>query len=139
MDQRIFAPTHSLSQLITSFIACKSLGIHRTPFLTCYASFLSLRKESEKRVLKVYFWLTPFRLLYVFIFTHSLYQQGCATIRVRFQQMFSRHGKVQVNFTLLIWLIENIRFSVSLLICCTVCHRSHGLFSPKWRITDSNR
>ena len=109
-----FAPPRGLSQLIASFIACKSLGIHRTPFLTCYASFLSLRKESEKRVLKVYFWLTPFRLLYVFIFTHSLYQQGCATIRVRL-------------------------FSVSLLICCTVCHRSHGLFSPKWRITDSNR
>ena len=112
--QRPFAPPRGLSQLIASFIACKSLGIHRTPFLTCYASFLSLRKESEKRVLKVYFWLTPFRLLYVFIFTHSLYQQGCATIRVRL-------------------------FSVSLLICCTVCHRSHGLFSPTWRITDSNR
>ena len=79
-----FAPPRGLSQLIASFIACKSLGIHRTPFLTCYASFLSLRKECEKRVLKVYFWLTPFRLLYVFIFTHSLYQQGCATIRVRF-------------------------------------------------------
>ena len=27
-----FAPYRSLSQLITSFIACKSLGIHRTPF-----------------------------------------------------------------------------------------------------------
>ena len=112
--QRPFAPPRGLSQLIASFIACKSLGIHRTPFLTCYASFLSLRKECEKRVLKVYFWLTPFRLLYVFIFTHYLYQQECATIRVRL-------------------------FSVSLLICCTVCHRSHGLFSPTWRISDSNR
>ena len=82
--QRPFAPPRGLSQLIASFIACKSLGIHRTPFLTCYASFLSLRKESEKRVLKVYFWLSPFRLLYVFIFTHYLYLQECATIRVRF-------------------------------------------------------
>ena len=35
MDQRLFAPPHDFSQLITSFIACKSLGIHRTPFLTC--------------------------------------------------------------------------------------------------------
>ena len=35
-DQRSFAPTRSLSQLITSFIACESLGIHRTPFLTSY-------------------------------------------------------------------------------------------------------
>ena len=41
-----FAPPRGLSQLIASFIACKSLGIRRTPFLTCYASFLSLRKES---------------------------------------------------------------------------------------------
>ena len=31
-DQRPFAPTRGLSQLVTSFIACKSLGIHRTPF-----------------------------------------------------------------------------------------------------------
>ena len=34
-NQRLFAPPRDLSQLITSFIACKSLGIHRTPFLTC--------------------------------------------------------------------------------------------------------
>ena len=34
MDQRSFAPTHGLSQLITSFIARKSQGILRTPFLT---------------------------------------------------------------------------------------------------------
>ena len=45
--QRPFAPPRGLSQLIASFIACKSLGIHRTPFLTCYASFLPLRKEAR--------------------------------------------------------------------------------------------
>ena len=33
-DQWLFAPTRSLSQLITSFIAWMSLGIHRSPFLT---------------------------------------------------------------------------------------------------------
>lgn len=33
-DQRLFAPPPSLSQLITSFIASESLGIHRLPFLT---------------------------------------------------------------------------------------------------------
>ena len=33
--QRPFAPPRGLSQLIASFIACKSLGIRRTPFLTC--------------------------------------------------------------------------------------------------------
>ena len=33
-DQRSFAPPRSLSQLITSFIACESLGIRHTPFPT---------------------------------------------------------------------------------------------------------
>ena len=33
-DQRLFASTPSLSQLITSFIASVSLGIRHTPFLT---------------------------------------------------------------------------------------------------------
>ena len=37
-DQRLFASTPSLSQLITSFFASESQGIHRLPFLT----FLSL-------------------------------------------------------------------------------------------------
>lgn len=35
-DQRLFAPTRSLSQLITSFIVSVSLGIHHTPFLTFF-------------------------------------------------------------------------------------------------------
>ena len=33
-DQRPFAPTRGLSQLITSFIASVSQGIHRAPFVT---------------------------------------------------------------------------------------------------------
>ena len=35
-DQRLFAPTRGLSQLITSFIASVSLGIRHTPFLTFF-------------------------------------------------------------------------------------------------------
>ena len=35
-DQRSFAPSRGFSQLITSFFACGSLGIHRTPFSTCF-------------------------------------------------------------------------------------------------------
>ena len=34
MDQRLFAPTHGLSQLITSFIASVSQGIRHAPFPT---------------------------------------------------------------------------------------------------------
>ena len=33
-DQGSFAPPRGFSQLIASFVACKSLGIHRAPFLT---------------------------------------------------------------------------------------------------------
>ena len=33
-DQRLFAPTRSLSQLITSFIASESQGIRHAPLLT---------------------------------------------------------------------------------------------------------
>ena len=33
-DQGLFAPTRSLSQLITSFVACVSLGIHHAPLYT---------------------------------------------------------------------------------------------------------
>ena len=35
-DQGLFAPTPGLSQLITSFIASESQGIHRLPLLTFF-------------------------------------------------------------------------------------------------------
>ena len=41
-DQRLFAPPHNFSQLITSFFASESLGIPHAPFLTsfyCVSSF----------------------------------------------------------------------------------------------------
>ena len=34
-DQRSFAPTRGFSQLVASFIASWSLGIHHTPFIIC--------------------------------------------------------------------------------------------------------
>ena len=36
VGQRSFAPNHSLSQLITSFIASESQGIHRMPLFTSF-------------------------------------------------------------------------------------------------------
>ena len=41
-DQRLFAPTRSLSQLITSFIASVSLGIRHTPFLTFFTTVFAI-------------------------------------------------------------------------------------------------
>ena len=40
-DQRLFAPTRSLSQLITSFIASESQGIRHAPLLTFFQTFYS--------------------------------------------------------------------------------------------------
>lgn len=41
-DQRLFAPPHSLSQLITSFFAFESLGIPHTLLVTFFARLLVL-------------------------------------------------------------------------------------------------
>ena len=40
-DQRLFAPTRSLSQLITSFIASESQGIRHAPLLTFFQTYLT--------------------------------------------------------------------------------------------------
>ncbi len=37
MDQRLFAPLHGFSQLITSFVVSESLGIPRTPLFASYS------------------------------------------------------------------------------------------------------
>ena len=42
-DQRLFAPTRSLSQLITSFIASESQGIRHAPFFTFFIHSLTQR------------------------------------------------------------------------------------------------
>ena len=62
-DQGSFAPPRGFSQLITSFVACKSLGIHRAPFL----AFLSLpptpsqrKEEGKQNILKVHYSIVCF-------------------------------------------------------------------------------
>ena len=42
-DQRLFAPSRSLSQLITSFIASESQGIRHAPFFTFFIHSLTQR------------------------------------------------------------------------------------------------
>ena len=41
-DLRSFAPTRGLSQLITSFIASESQGIHHTPLVIYFVAHVSL-------------------------------------------------------------------------------------------------
>ena len=58
-DQWSFAPPPSLSQLITSFIACESLGIRHTPFYTFARTELVI-----KRARLIYFQLFSFTTSY---------------------------------------------------------------------------
>ena len=47
VDQRSFAPTRSLSQLITSFIASESQGIRHAPFFTFLIHSLTLACQRD--------------------------------------------------------------------------------------------
>ena len=68
-DQRLFAPTRSLSQLITSFIASESQGIRHAPLLTffqtdCSENYPLLKWENIREstvwyiLLALYFYFT---------------------------------------------------------------------------------
>ena len=61
--QRSFAPYRSLSQLITSFIACESLGIRHSPFSTFARTGIVIKKQQRRLI---YFQLNflPHLILY---------------------------------------------------------------------------
>ena len=83
--QRLFAPKPSLSQLITSFIASESLGIHRSPFFAFlfalnYTSsfallyaFVTLYNFCEIVYVKKYFWLVKNLLSFVHHFKDRMF------------------------------------------------------------------
>jgi hypothetical protein len=54
-DRWPFAPTHSLSQLITSFIASESQGIRHAPLLTSFALLHRLHGMKKPHDLYFYF------------------------------------------------------------------------------------
>ena len=47
---RSFAPYRSLSQLITSFIACESLGIRHSPFSTFARTGIVIKKQQRRLI-----------------------------------------------------------------------------------------
>ena len=49
----LFAPNPGLSQLITSFVASKSQGIHRLPFVACLNLMTSWKLKVESWKLKI--------------------------------------------------------------------------------------
>ena len=115
MDQRIFAPPHSLSQLITSFIACKSLGIHRTPLNTFYQNYCQLYWQ-RWIYLKLVLYLTLNRSLYSSVFTLLI-------LNLLVELLYNMSKIVRENNNTLCRCKDWLRLS----------------FSLAWRITDSNR
>ncbi len=70
LDQRLFAPPQGFSQLITSFFASESLGIHRLPFLTFFFPvFPSAYRFRDDR--SIFSLLVIFDLLFLRFFFRS--------------------------------------------------------------------
>ena len=57
-DQGICAPPPNFSQLVTSFFASKSLGIHRLPFF-CFFYFL------KKNCINIFFGVAAFKFKFI--------------------------------------------------------------------------
>ena len=62
VDQRLFAPSHSLSQLVTSFFASESLGIHHTPLFTFLSNQILLTFFYAFQYVKELYELAPLPL-----------------------------------------------------------------------------
>ena len=132
MDQRIFAPTHGLSQLITSFIASVSQGIHLAPFLTF--SWYHLNHKTQSLKLKAWWMMTPLILsavLVVLTFYSFLLCQYVKDLFRRWKpkcEMWKNNSQFSI-FNSQFPYVENFSDWLRL-----------SVFSRyTWRITDSNR
>ena len=122
-DQRSFAPTRSLSQLITSFFASESLGIRHVLFFT-YSTYRASSDLKTGRFDLYYFALTQIIQVLMWIciqsspafFEITFIFKGIFTSLLKKNNLFSiiNMSKIDRNFFFL---------------------ESYG----KWRITDSNR
>ena len=81
-DRRLCAPTRSLSQLITSFIASVSLGIRHTPFLTFFTTVFAI-SLTWQRISSSYFQLysnkvkSHLAIWFTLVWTKVHYLQFC--------------------------------------------------------------
>ena len=72
-DQRLFAPTRSLSQLITSFIASESLGIHHTLLIIYfYCDWYLYQCTLAYSINSCYFKLYALNRLLIYVFNDIL-------------------------------------------------------------------
>ena len=76
-DQWLLAPTRSLSQLITSFIASQSLGIHRSLLFAFFILFVLLYKP---KFVYTIFLLVPDFNMFPYIFKYFILYLQLSTI-----------------------------------------------------------
>ena len=118
LDQRLFAPTQGLSQLITSFIASVSQGIRHAPFLTFFAFFVIAYKECSS-----YFQL---------LCDSKEFEVFSSIIRMLILPIIER---IVLHYSLAC-------VNMSKILCChSLCSEAvpQKQKTAKWRITDSNR
>ena len=155
-DQRPFAPTRGLSQLVTSFIACESLGIRHTPFTTFARTELADARRIRGEGLGIRVCYNHYSL-----FFYSLFQFAQQILLIILSALsFLPHHIM--SFTLYIvhcklyitWRGDSLYILLSLTICqrtatftissFTIYHLNvqWSIFNVQcleWRITDSNR
>ena len=136
-DQRLFAPPPSFSQLITSFFASESLGIHRLPFFY----FFILTSQFSYTIIQSLHDTVGF-----FIFS-SFY----AFLKIRFKfhsyvQLIYLHTSFDIRnlFSVLSIMSKNSSFRFFVSAFFVVQENSSfinasGRLRNSWRITDSNR
>ena len=83
MDQRLFAPPHGFSQLITSFIAGKSQGILRTPFFTFFRCWLLFPPFDFFYTNSIYFQLYLICLVFSLLFCLCQYVKDRSELALR--------------------------------------------------------
>ncbi len=89
-DLRPFAPPRGFSQLVTSFLASKSLGIPRTPF------FSSFTQGTSRRPVLVSSMLHSVNELFRLPSPNGL-PQGYGSPTARFRKPLFRHGRAKVQ------------------------------------------
>ena len=123
--QGLFAPQPGFSQLITSFIASESQGIHRLPFFY-FLSLIDRSSLSERTIRFIY-------RLFFSIFTLISFGLPLALNQSRSKQFFNHSFQCRFNTKSLLCFVHQCQRSFSHQVLTS------KLSATMWRITDSNR
>ena len=151
-DQWLFAPTRSLSQLITSFIASQSLGIHRS---LLFAFFILLFARTWVRYVAISYFKYSIPFLLITNYSLLIRVRYCFTTFSLFLSIYQRSSLFTIySFTIYYFIsqwqgkheqiLNNVLIvSGSLLIIFSVfflfSKKNNPLVDFLWRISGSNR